>query len=102
MPPGEASGPTTVTPDRRHRRLRFVRQHVVHRLPAANDDPRPVVDEHFGWRGTSIVIRRHGCAIGAGVADRDQIAHFQRWQVVIRSERIATLAHRADDVVRGR
>ena len=55
-------------------------QHVVDRLSAPDELPGAVVHQHFGGHRTPIVVRRHHRAIGARVADREQIADFERRQ----------------------
>ena len=48
-------------------------QEVVHRLPAADDVPRITIDHDFRSHRSAIVVRRHHGAIGARIADQDQI-----------------------------
>src|SRR5438067_399974 len=59
-------------------RSRFEVQHVFQGLAAANQLPVPFVHEHFRRQRTTIVVRRHGRAVRAAVADRQQVADAER------------------------
>ena len=69
------------------------RRRITARLPA--------FDQHFGRQRTAIVVRRHRRAVGAGVADGDEIADLRPRQHAVAAERVAALADRADDLADG-
>ena len=54
----------------------------------------PVIDHHFGGQRTAIVIRRHRRAVGAGVANRHEVADRQRRQHAVAADDVAALADR--------
>jgi len=56
-----------------------------------------VFDQHFGGAGAGVVVAGHARSVGAGAVDQQQIA-FGSGDGAVFGEKVAALAHGADDV----
>src|SRR4030095_15575567 len=64
----------------------FKIQELLNGLTFADNRKPAIVQHDLGYEGPAVIVRRHCCAVGPGVAHDGQVTNLWQWKLTERDE----------------